>query len=176
MITKPILLTGMMGSGKSVLGKALAQRLNLPFIDADAEIEKQEGTSIAAIFAEHGEERFRRIEENVLRKLLAGEVAVIAAGGGAIINKNTRKLFREKALTIWLKAPATTLFERTKKDHGGDTARPLLKNGDPVATLARLLGERERFYAEAAIHLDTSARPLAETVEELAAKVQDALK
>jgi shikimate kinase len=172
MITKPIVLTGMMGSGKSVLGKALAKKLGLPFIDADAEIERQENASIAAIFTEHGEERFRKIEENVLRKLLAGPVAVIAAGGGAIINQHTRLLFREQALAVWLKAPVATLFERTK----GDATRPLLKNGDPLATLSRLLTERERFYAEAAIHLDTSAASFNETVEELAAKVQDALR
>lgn len=113
---KPIVLIGMMGAGKSALGRPLAAKLSRPFIDLDSEIEKQTGKTIAALFAEKGEAAFRAMEENMLLSLLEQGQSVLATGGGAILSAVSRAALKEKAITIWLKADADTLFARIGKD------------------------------------------------------------
>ena len=142
-----IVLVGMPGSGKSSIGRRLAQRLRLTFIDADAEIETAAGMSIADIFAQHGESYFRDGEARVIARLLENGPAVIATGGGAFMNPDTRALVRDRGISVWLKADLAVLLRRVKRK--GD--RPLLKGNDPEATLKRLLAEREKTYGEADI-------------------------
>ena len=150
-----IVFVGMPGSGKSSIGRRLAQRLRLPFIDADAEIETAAGMSIADIFAQHGEPYFRDGEARVIARLLESGPAVIATGGGAFLNPDTRTLVRERGISVWLKADIAVLLRRVRRK--GD--RPLLKGKDPEATLKRLLAEREKTYAEADIIITSRDGP-----------------
>lgn len=167
---KPIVLIGMMGAGKSALGKPLATKLSWPFIDLDNEIEKQTGKTIAALFADAGEAAFRSIEEKALLTALAKGRMVLATGGGAILSAASRAALKEKAITIWLKADADTLFARIGKDAG----RPLLQKENPKVVLETLLEQRTPFYNMADIHFDTcGARQ--ERVDALVATVQNAL-
>jgi shikimate kinase len=144
---RSIALVGMPGSGKSSIGRRLAPRLGLPFVDADAEIEKAAGMPISEIFAKHGEPSFRDGEARVIARLLDDGPSVIATGGGALMNDGTRALVRERAIAIWLKAEISVLMRRVRRK----SERPLLKGKDPEATLQRLLSEREPIYAEADI-------------------------
>jgi shikimate kinase len=134
----------MMGVGKSSVGRRLAARLSIPFIDADAEIEKAAGMSIADIFARHGEADFRSGEARVIARLLEGGPQVLAAGGGAFMNADTRAAMRTKAVSIWLSADLEVLMRRVGKRK---SERPLLQTADPAETLRRLLAEREPIYA-----------------------------
>jgi shikimate kinase len=143
---RSIVLVGMMGAGKSSVGRRLAARLAIPFVDADAEIEKAAGMSIADIFARHGEADFRGGEARVIARLLEGGPQVLAAGGGAFMNANTREAIRSKAVSIWLKADLDVLMRRLSKRRND---RPLLQTADPEQTLRTLLAEREPTYAEA---------------------------
>lgn len=145
-LTRPLAIIGMMGAGKSRTGRALALALGLPFIDSDQEIEAACGCTITDYFTLHGEESFREAEFKVLKRLLASGPAVVAAGGGAVVNPATRALFREQAFTIWLQAEPETLARRC----AGSTTRPLLQGGDPKAILAALLEKRRPFYEDAA--------------------------
>lgn len=140
----PLLLVGLMGSGKTSVGKRLARRLGLPFLDADDEIETAAGRTISEIFDEFGEEEFRALEHRVLARLIKGERAVIATGGGAFIAKKNRELIRNQAISIWLDADLDTLWERVRhKKH-----RPLLTNSqNPKEKLTELYHERRPFYA-----------------------------
>ena len=141
---RSIVLVGMMGVGKSSVGRRLAARLSIPFIDADAEIEKAAGMSIADIFARHGEADFRSGEARVIARLLEGGPQVLAAGGGAFMNADTRAATRMKAVSIWLSADLDVLMRRVGKRK---SERPLLQTADPAETLRRLLAEREPIYA-----------------------------
>jgi shikimate kinase len=141
---RSIVLVGMMGVGKSSVGRRLAARLSIPFIDADAEIEKAAGMSIADIFARHGEADFRSGEARVIARLLEGGPQVLAAGGGAFMNADTRAAMRTKAVSIWLSADLEVLMRRVGKRK---SERPLLQTADPAETLRRLLAEREPIYA-----------------------------
>lgn len=153
--TRTVALVGLMGAGKTTVGRRLAQALQLPFADADEEIVNAAGRSIQDIFAEHGECEFRRGERNVIARLLTGPVHVLATGGGAFIDPRTRELMKERAVSIWLKAPLDVLMKRvTKRDH-----RPLLKEDDPEAVMQRLIEERYPIYAEADITIETGAGP-----------------
>jgi shikimate kinase len=143
---RSIVLVGMMGVGKSSIGRRLAARLAIPFVDADAEIEKAAGMSISDIFARHGEADFRSGEARVIARLLDGGPQVLAAGGGAFMNESTREAIREKGVSIWLKADLDVLLRRISKRRN---ERPLLQTGDPEATLRALLMEREPTYAQA---------------------------
>lgn len=163
-----IVLVGMMGSGKTALGRQLAQRLNLPFIDSDSEIEKATGMRIAHIFEEQGEAAFREIERIKIAKLLDGETCVLSTGGGAILNAETRQLIAQKSIAIWLKARLETLLARVAKDK----SRPLLKTADPAARMQQLLEHRTPFYREAPIHIDTDVKSFEETVEAMFNAVQ----
>lgn len=152
---RTIALVGLMGAGKTTVGRRLAHALSLPFADADAEIVNAAGQSVDAIFAEHGECEFRRGERKVIARLLAGPVHVLATGGGAFIDPRTRALMKERAISIWLKAPLEVLMKRVAKRDD----RPLLKEDDPRAVMQRLMNERYPIYAEADIIIETSAGP-----------------
>jgi len=144
---RPVVLVGMMGAGKSSIGRRLANTLDIPFIDADTEIEKAAGMSIPEIFESHGEAYFRAGEARVIARLLEGGPSVLATGGGAFMNEQTRALVRARAVSIWLKAEFDVLLRRVRRR----ADRPLLKTGDPAATLARLIEERYPVYAHADI-------------------------
>jgi shikimate kinase len=152
---RTVALVGLMGAGKTTVGRRLAQALALPFVDADEAITTAAGRSIEDIFAERGECEFRRGERQVIARLLAGPVHVLATGGGAFINDNTRALMKEQSITIWLRAPLDVLMKRvSKRDH-----RPLLKEDDPQAVMQRLMDERYPIYAEADLTIDTAHTP-----------------
>jgi shikimate kinase len=144
--TRSIVLVGMMGAGKSTIGRRLAARLRLPFLDADIEIEAAHaGLTIPEIFATHGEPYFRDGEARVIARLLDSGPAVIATGGGAFMREETRNLIRAKAVSIWLKADADVIMKRVKRR----ADRPLLQTEDPAATVSRLLEAREPVYQSA---------------------------
>jgi shikimate kinase len=152
---RTIALVGLMGAGKTTVGRRLAHALQLPFADADAEIVTAAGRSVEAIFAEHGECEFRRGERKVIARLLAGPVHVLATGGGAFIDPRTRALMKERAISIWLKAPLDVLMKRVSKRDD----RPLLKEDDPRAVMQRLIDERYPIYAEADLTIETGVGP-----------------
>src|SRR5207248_9498045 len=145
--TRLIVLVGMMGAGKSTIGRRLAARLGLPFLDADTEIETAAGMSIPDIFETHGEPHFRDGEARVIARLLDSGPAVVATGGGAFMREETRNRVRDKAISIWLKADAEIIMRRVRRR----ADRPLLQTADPAATVDRLLGEREPVYQKADI-------------------------
>jgi shikimate kinase len=144
-LNRTVALVGMMGAGKSALGRRLAQRLGVVFRDADSEIEIAAVCSISEIFERYGEAAFRDGERRVIARLLGETPHVLATGGGAFIDADTRSRVKESAVSVWIKAPIDVLLARTQRR---DT-RPLLRNGDPLETLTRLLKEREPIYAEA---------------------------
>src|SRR6476659_6532063 len=140
-----LVLVGMMGAGKSSIGRKLAQRLGLPFVDADSEIERAAGMSISDIFTEHGEPYFRAGEARVIARLLDAGPQVLATGGGAFMHPQSRDAIRAKGISVWLKADHDVLMKRIKRRND----RPLLKTDDPGETLRRLMAERDPVYAEA---------------------------
>jgi shikimate kinase len=150
-LTRPVVLVGLMGAGKSTIGRRLARDIGLEFVDSDTEISQAAGCSISDIFEIYGEAIFRDLEKRVLLRLLSGEPAVIATGGGAFMNTEIREAILGKAISVWLKADVDTLVERVSRR---DT-RPLLKTGDKRATLERLMTERHPVYAEADIVIES---------------------
>ncbi len=146
----------MMGAGKTAVGRRLATALELPFADADQEIEAAAGTTIANIFAEIGEAAFRISERQVIARLLSGERRVLALGGGAFMHPQTRALVRERGISIWLRADLDVLARRTARR----TDRPLLYTSDPRARLAELLEVRAPVYAEADLVVDSGRGPI----------------
>jgi shikimate kinase len=152
---RSIVLVGMMGAGKSSVGRRLAGRLGLSFVDADTEIEAAAGMSIADIFAAHGEAYFRSGEARVIARLLEGGAQVLAAGGGAFMNADTRAAIRVKAVSIWLDADFEVLLRRVRRR----SDRPMLKTADPAETLGRLLAERNPVYAGADVRLHSRDAP-----------------
>jgi shikimate kinase len=149
--TRSIVLVGMMGAGKSSIGRRLASDLNLPFVDADTEIESAAGMSIPEIFEAHGEPYFRSGEARVIARLLESGPKVLASGGGAFINPQTRELIRKRGISVWLKADLDVLLRRIKRR----SDRPLLKTDDPERTLQRLIDERYPIYAEADVTIQS---------------------
>lgn len=160
-LSKTVALVGLMGAGKSSVGRRLAQRLALPFVDADIEIEAAAGASVEEIFERHGEAAFRDGERRVIARLLAGPPQVLAAGGGAFMDGETRRLMREQAITLWLRAGIELLLVRVARRNN----RPLLKNRNPREVLERLMAERHPFYAEADIIIDSLDGPPEATLE-----------
>ena len=170
-LDRPIVLVGLMGVGKSTVGRRLARRLGLPFVDSDSAIEDAAGASAAEVFDRFGEADFRDGERRLVARLVEGERRVIATGGGAFVDPRTRELLKERALTIWLDAPVEVLAERTARR---DT-RPLLRTGDPKATLARLGEERRPAYAEADIHIRSGDGAHGEVVEAIISALRERL-
>ncbi|AVH43646.1 shikimate kinase [Agrobacterium tumefaciens] len=146
-----IVFVGLMGAGKSAVGRMVAQQLRVPFIDTDVEIERVSRMTISELFATYGEEEFRALETRVIKRLLRGGPKVISTGGGAFINENTRRHITRGGISLWLKADLEVLWERVnKRDH-----RPLLKTENPKATLAALMEKRYPIYAEADLTIES---------------------
>lgn len=160
-LDRPVVLVGLMGVGKSTVGRRLAKRLGLPFVDSDSAIEDAAGYSPAEIFERFGEADFRDGERRLVARLVSGDVRVIATGGGAFVDPRTRELLNEKAITVWLDAPVDVLAERTSRR---DT-RAQLRNGNPKQTLERLSAERQRSYEEAHIHVKSGEGAHKEVVD-----------
>ncbi len=154
-VPRTIALVGLMGAGKSCIGRLLAGALGLPFMDADKEIEAAAGCSVEDIFAAHGEAAFRDGERRVIARLLSEPTMVLATGGGAFMDAETRRLIHERATSVWLRADADLLVRRT----GRRNNRPLLKRGDPRDILAKLIEERYPVYAEADVAVDSVDGP-----------------
>src|SRR5271170_4071593 len=166
---KPVALIGLMGAGKTTIGRRLATALSLPFIDADSEIVEAAGCSIADIFEIYGESIFRDLEQRVLLRLAGSEPCIIATGGGAFINPAIRAAIKEKAISIWLKADLDILLERVSRR---DT-RPLLKSGDKGTILSKLMEERYPTYGEADIVIDSNAGMHEAIVEKAVAALKE---
>lgn len=163
-IPRTIVLVGLMGSGKSSIGRRLAERLGLSFVDADAEIEAAAGCSIEDFFERYGEEEFRRGERRVMKRLLDAPVHVLSTGGGAFIDEENRETIRQRGISVWLRADITTLLDRVTRRND----RPLLKKGDPREILERLMSERYPVYADADITVDSTDGPPRITVDRVA--------
>jgi shikimate kinase len=160
---RSIVLIGMMGAGKSSIGKRLAARLGVPFADADAAIEEAAGMSIPDIFDAHGEWSFRSGEARVIARLLDNGPQVLATGGGSFVNAETRARVHEKGISVWLKADVDVLLRRVKRRDN----RPLLRNADPAATLTALLAAREPFYSQSNLTVISRDVPHEVIVEEI---------
>lgn len=148
-----VTLIGYRGCGKSTVAVLLAHRLNWQAVDADAEIERRAGKSIRAIFADDGEPEFRRIERDVMRDLLSRDMLIVAAGGGAVLNTETRAEMQHAGPVVWLEASVDTLKSRIQADTETASRRPSLTSGSPVAETAAVLAQREPIYREAATHI-----------------------
>jgi shikimate kinase len=159
---RSIVLVGMMGAGKSSVGRRLGARLGLPFLDADIEIEKAADMTIPEMFATRGEPYFRSGEARVIARLLESGPQVLATGGGAFMHSGTRALIREKGISIWLKAELDVLMRRVKRR----ADRPLLQSADPGETLRQLLTERAPSYAEADLVVESRDVPHETIVDE----------
>ena len=170
-LDRPIVLVGLMGAGKSTVGRRLAKRLGLPFIDTDAAIEDAAGYSAAEMFERYGEADFRDGERRLVARLVDGEIRVIATGGGVFVDPRTRKLLNERAITVWLDAPVDVLANRTARR---DT-RPLLRNGDPKGTLERLAKDRGPSYAEAHIRVTSGQGAHSDVVELIVTAIESHL-
>lgn len=162
-IDRPVVLVGLMGAGKSTVGRKLAALLETNFVDADAEIEAAAAMSVAEIFERFGEAYFRDGERRVIARLIEERHGVIATGGGAFVNPETRALLLAQAIVVWLDCAVDTLVQRTsRRGH-----RPLLKNGDPGEILTRLHAERAPLYAEAPIRVESREGPHRDTAVEI---------
>ncbi len=162
-IDRPVVLVGMMGVGKSSVGRKLASALHLSFIDADEEIERAAQMSIPEMFDQFGEAYFRDGERRVIARLVAGGRRIVATGGGAFADPQTRALILERAVAVWLDSDIEILLERVSRKGN----RPLLRQGDPRAVLTRLKAERQSAYAEAQIHVTSGHGPLTRAVMEV---------
>lgn len=162
-IDRPIVLVGMMGVGKTSVGRRLAALLQLPFIDADDEIVQAAQMSIAEMFEQYGEAYFRNGERRVIARLVEGGRGVIATGGGAFVNPDTRAMILAKGIAVWLDSDIDALIERV----GRNSNRPLLRGGDPREILTRLKAERESAYAQAPIHVKSGQGPHSRAVHQV---------
>jgi len=167
-LRRTVVLVGMMGAGKSSVGRRLAAKLNVAFRDADSEIEAAAGCSVSDIFDRFGEAAFREGERKVIVRLLGEAPHVLATGGGAFIDPQTRARIEENAVSVWIKAPVDILLARVSRR---DT-RPLLRNGDPREILERLLSERAPIYGEADMAVDSEDGPHNASVERIVAALQ----
>lgn len=167
-LERTIVLVGLMGAGKSAIGRRLAQALALPFRDTDEEIESASGMTVSEIFARHGELYFRDVERRIIARLLEEPPHVLATGGGAFINDATRALIESKAISVWLKADLDVLIKRV----GKRATRPLLATGDPRETMQRLMNERYPAYAKADITVNSVDGPHERMVEAILRELQ----
>jgi len=170
-LDRPVVLVGLMGVGKSTVGRRLAKRLDLPFVDSDSAIEDASGFSAAEVYERYGEADFRDGERRLVARLIEGEVRVIATGGGAFVDSRTRQLLNERAITVWLDAPVDILTERT----GRRDTRPLLRNGDRKGTLEKLSEQRRPAYEEAHIHVKSGDGAHRDVVESIVSALTDYL-
>ncbi len=161
-------MVGLMGAGKTAIGHRLAARLALPFVDADSEVEAAAGCTISEIFERHGEAAFRDGERRVIARLLDGPRRVLATGGGAFIDADTRALIGREAISVWLRAELEVLVRRTARRD----SRPLLKRGNPRQILGRLIEERYPIYAQADIVVDSVDGPPEDTVDNVLAALE----
>jgi len=162
-IDRPIVLVGLMGVGKSTIGRRLAKRLGLAFVDSDTEIEAAAGYTISEIFDRFGEASFRDGERRVIARLVEGEPKIIATGGGAFMDPDTRALILENCTAVWLDADLTLLAERVSRRD----SRPLLKGKDPLVVLSELARVRNPIYAHAHLHIRSEPTPHDTTVERI---------
>lgn len=169
---KTVALVGMMGAGKTSIGKRLAARLEVGFCDADHEIEAAAGMTVAEIFAKYGEPEFRRLERCVIARLLGEAPHILATGGGAYMDDGTREAMQMNAFTIWLKAPIDILLGRVRKRQEQEKSRPLLNNEDPRGTLERLLEVRGPVYAQADMILESADEPHAVQLDKIVAALK----
>ena len=167
-LSETVVLVGMMGAGKSSVGRRLARKADVPFRDADGEIEEAAGCTIAEIFARDGEAAFREGERDVVRRLLDGPVGVVATGGGAFGDAATRGTISARAVSVWIRADLDLLWERVSRRSN----RPLLRTADPRRTLAELVEARAPIYALADITVDSGPGPVEETVERVLAALE----
>jgi shikimate kinase len=167
--SRAVVLVGMMGAGKSSIGRRLAATLDIPFVDADTEIEKAAGMTIPEIFESQGEAYFRAGEARVIARLLDGGPCVLATGGGAFMNPQTRALVHDRGFSVWLKADLDVLLKRVKRR----ADRPLLKTDDPAATLEKLIAERYPAYAEADVTVMSRDVPHETIVAEIITSLAD---
>lgn len=165
---RSIVMVGLMGCGKSSVGRRLASRLGLGFVDADEEIETSAGMTIPEIFLEHGEDYFRSGERRVIRRLLEGGPQVLATGGGAFMSPETRASIKVAGVSVWLRAELAILMRRVMKRDN----RPLLKSADPEGTMRRLMAERYPVYAEADIVVESRDTPHDVVVDEIIAALR----
>ena len=171
-LDRPIVLVGLMGAGKSTVGRRLAKRLGLAFIDSDQAIEDAAGLSAGELFDRYGDKDFRDGERRLVARLVhEGEIRVIATGGGAYVDPETRKLLNERAVTVWLDAPIDILAERT----GRRNTRPLLRNGNRASTLQRLSDEREAAYSQAHIRIRSGDGAHRDVVDSVLKALEDHL-
>jgi len=170
-LDRPVVLVGLMGVGKSTVGRRLARRLGLPFIDSDSEIEETVGLPWGELFERYGEADYRDGERRLVARLIDEQVRVIATGGGVFVDPRTRQLLKDRTITVWLDAPIDVLAERT----GRRDTRPLLKNGDRKETLERLAKIERDAYAEAHIHVKSGNGAHREVVEEIVRGLEDHL-
>jgi shikimate kinase len=168
-LKRTVALVGMMGAGKSSVGRRLAARLDVPFCDADLEIEKAAGCSIGDIFETYGETAFREGERKVILRLLHEPSHVLATGGGALLDSVTRNEVAEHAVSVWLRASLETLLARV----GRRDSRPLLRRGEPREILSRLMTEREPFYAASQIVVDVGEEPHSAAVERIVSALRE---
>lgn len=168
-----ITLIGYRGSGKTSVAEALAERLNRAFIDADIEVERRAGKCIADIFRDDGEPEFRRLEREVMQELLSRDSLVIASGGGAVLNADTRNDLKASGPVVWLQASVETLMTRIARDESSADRRPSLTGAGLSEEIATVLAEREPIYRECAtLIIDADSRPPAELAEEIARELQ----
>ncbi len=167
-LDRAVVMVGLMGAGKSAIGKRLAQTLGLSFVDADKEIEEAAGCTIPEIFARFGEPAFRDGERRVIARLLEGPICVLATGGGAFMDDSTRAKIKERGLSVWLRADLDTLVRRTARRSN----RPLLNAGDPREILGKLMAQRYPVYAAADVTVESLDAP----PESTTARVVDALR
>jgi shikimate kinase len=167
-LDRPIVLVGLMGAGKSTVGRRLAKRLGLPFLDTDAAIQDAAGYTPTEVFERFGEEDFRDGERRLVARLVDEEVRVVASGGEVFVDPRTRKLLNERAITIWLDAPVDLLTTRT----GRLETRPLLRNVNRKETLERLAAERRHLYAEAHVHVKSGDGAHSDVVDSIIAALE----
>ena len=168
-LDRPVVLVGMMGVGKSTVGRKLASLLDLRFRDADDEIAEAAQLSISEIFERFGEDYFRDGERRVIARLIESGPAVIATGGGSFVQEETRALILERGIAVWLDSDVDTLLERV----GRKDTRPLLRGGDPREIVTKLKAEREPAYAEAPIHVSSGAGPHGDTVMRIVTELEE---
>ena len=171
-LDRPVVLVGLMGVGKSTVGRRLARKLGLPFVDSDAEIEGASGLSAAEVFERFGEKDYRDGERRLVARLVDGQVRVISTGGGVFVDPRTRELLKTRTITVWLDAPVEVLAQRTRRR---DT-RPLLRTDNPKETLERIAEQERPAYAEAHIHVRSSDGAHRDVVDAIVKALEDHLR